>query len=198
MSAIGEGIPDEETFGEEKGPPATLAEKLAAFAALTREEKGRLLSYARWLAKAFTGRVNAADADDLYQEGLVRALKTRNWHPQAVDFAGFVLGSIRSTGEQWYSGASVGEPGSRKPRFTELPDEIVSPMRHDKQIEDAITIEKMREALKGRPYAVEILDLKGEGLSAKEIQEQLGIPANVHAATVKWIDRTLRQEGFRQ
>ena len=183
------------------GPCATRSEKLAAFDALTPEQRGRLLKYARYIAMKFSGRVNEADGDDLYQEGLLRALDekdTRNWHKQGVDFVGFLRGCIQSIGDEWYRKSSVGERGSRKSRYTELPDEIVSPTNHHEQMEAAWLIERMCAALKNRPYAVEIFDLKRRGLKAKEIVKELGIPQNVYAAAVKWIDRTLQREGFRK
>lgn len=179
-----------------KGPCATRTEKLAAFHALTPDDKGRLLRYARYIAKKFCGRVNEADAEDLYQHGMMRALYSRQWYPQMVDFVGFVAGSIRSTGDQWAMQSSIGKRGATQPRYTAFTEEVVDLGRHEQQIEAAMTIEKMRETIKGRPYAVEIFDLRAEGRSAKEIQKQLGTPAKVYEAAVKWIHRTLERKGF--
>jgi DNA-directed RNA polymerase specialized sigma24 family protein len=181
MSAPGEVIPK-----KERGPCATRSEKLAAFAALTPEENGKLLKSARYFAWKFSGVVNDADGEDVYQDACMRAIDkedTRNWSKEEISFLGFMRGCIRSVASQWY----------KHSRYTELLDDPPDTRRHDKQVEAAMLIAKMREALKDRPNAVEIFDLKGKGFTAREIQEELGIPENVYAAAVKWIERTLRE-----
>jgi len=186
MSAPGEAIPP-----EEKGPCATRSEKAAALNALRPEDYGKLLKFAEFIAMKFSGRVNDADAEDLLHEAILRVLderNIRNWYPQKVDFQTFLKGCIRSIANEWY----------KRARNTESPDELLSPTRHDAQMEAAITIENIREALKTRPHAVQIFDLKCDGLTAREIQERLGISEQIYAAAVKWIERTLRQRGFRQ
>jgi DNA-directed RNA polymerase specialized sigma24 family protein len=176
---------------EENGPSATQLEKLAALNALKPEDHGKLLRYAGWIASKSSGRVNDSDGEDLYQEAIVRVLDERNirkWYPQKVDFFTFMRGCIRSIASEFYKGA----------KETESPDNLLDPTRHDAQTEAAIMIEKIRETLKDRPHAVEIFDLKRYGHTAKEIQERLGIREQVYAAAVKWIERTLKQEGFWQ
>jgi RNA polymerase sigma factor (sigma-70 family) len=186
MSVPGEPIPHGENDSS-----ATRSEKVAAFNALKPDDYGKLLRFAEFTAMKFRGRVNDSDAEDLLQESILRVLDVRdirNWYPQRADFLTFLRGCIRSIASEWY----------KRGRNTELSDELPSPTRHDAQTEAAIMIEKIREALKPRPHAVEIFDLKCSGLTAREIQERLGVSEQVYAAAVKWIDRTLRQEGFRQ
>jgi DNA-directed RNA polymerase specialized sigma24 family protein len=187
MGAIGEGTPEMETPAQDKEPCATRAEKLAAFTALTPKDLGGLLNYARYIARTFPGRVNDADADDLYQQAILRALDSRCWYPRRVDFRGFVAGTIRSTGSQW----------RRNCKYTELPDDLVSPSLED-NLDALFLMGDIKKALKDRAYAVEILELKRLGLTAKEIQKKLGIPKNVYDAGVKWIDRTLKGKGFQR
>ena len=170
---------------------ARRSEKVAAFNRLTRQDYGKLLRFAGFVAMKFNGKVNDADERDVLHEAIVRVLdegNTRKWYPQEIDFLTFLRGCIRSIASQWYTRA----------RNTELPDELVSSTRHDAQTEAAIMLEKVRDTLKHRPHAVEIIDLKGYGLTAREIQERLGIRQEIYAAAVKWIERTLRQQGFRQ
>ena len=176
---------------EENGPCATREEKVAAFEKLKDEDYGKLLSFAEFMAMKLKGRISHSDADDLLQEAIVRVLESgniRKWYPLKVDFLAFLRGCIRSIASDWYEQA----------RNTESPDELASPIRHDAQTEAAMTIERIRKALKGRPHAVEILDLKCEGLKAREIQERLGISPQIYAAAVKWIVRGLRKKGYRQ
>jgi DNA-directed RNA polymerase specialized sigma24 family protein len=184
--------------------PATRSEKIDAFNKLDPDDCGKLLNYARYIAAKLSGRVWDADAEDLYQEALSRALdeeNTRNWFPYKVDFVGFLRGCIRSIADDWYRKSSVGEPGDRQPRYTELPDgdQIASATNYQAQTEAAILIEQIYSLLRERPFAVEIFDLKlAGGLRARDIQVVLGIPKNVYDAAVKWIDRTLRRGGFRK
>lgn len=176
---------------EENGPCATQREKLAALNALSEEEHGKLLAYAVWISGKFSGRVNDSNGEDVYHESIVRVMDERNirkWYPLKADFKTFMRGCIRSIASEFYKGA----------KDTESPDNVLDPKRHDAQTEAVIMIEKIRETLKDRPHAVEIFDLKRYGHTAKEIQERLGIREQVYAAAVKWIERTLKQEGFRQ
>jgi RNA polymerase sigma factor (sigma-70 family) len=184
-------VPEETLLQEENDPCATRSEKVAAFDALTADDYGKLLRFAEFTALKFRGRVNDADAKDLLQEAIARVLDKqdiRKWHPQKVSFLKFLRGCIRSIASDWVKRAKI----------TELPDELLSPTRHDAQTEAAIMLEKIRETLKARPHAVEIFDLKCSGLTAREIQERLGINEHIYGAAVKWTERTLRQEGFRQ
>jgi RNA polymerase sigma factor (sigma-70 family) len=181
MSAPGESIPH-----DENSPRATRSEKVAACNALRPEDYGRLLKFAELTARKFSGRVNDADAEDLMQEAIVRVLDERdirNWYPQRADFLTFLRGCIKSIADSWY----------KRAKETESPDELISPTRHDAQTEAAITIERIRATLSARPHAVEIFDLKCQGLTAREIQERLRINEHIYAAAVKWIERTLRQ-----
>lgn len=171
---------------EEKGPCATRAEKVAAFRSLIKEDYARLLKFAEWTARKFEGKVNDSDAEDLLHAALLTAVE-RNWYPQRADFLTYLRGCIRSQADNWYKSAKA----------TELPDEVVSPFRHDARTEAVMELERIRSALKSRPNAVEILDLKCSGMKAKEIQERLGISKNIYAAAVKWIERKLREEGLR-
>lgn len=175
----------------EKGPCATRSEKAAALNLLTPQDFGKLSKFSQYVAAKFKGRVNDADAEDVLNEAIRRVLDEQNirkWYPQNVDFPGFLRGCIRSIASEWYERASD----------TEMPDELASPARQYAQTEAAMVIEKVRESLISRPHAVEIFDLKARGLTAREIQKNLGISEQIYAAAVKWIERTLVQEGFRQ
>lgn len=179
------------TAEDGNGRCATPSEKASAFSALKREEHGKLLRIAAYNARKFHGKVNDADEEDLLQETLLRALdeqNTRKWYPEKVPFIVFLAGCIRSIASDWRKSA----------RTTDMPDDLPSTVRHDAQTEAAIMLEKIRELLKARPHATEIFDLKCLGLTSKEIQERLGLDGHLYAAAVKWIERTLRQEGFRQ
>ena len=77
-------------------------------------------------------------------------------------------------------------------------DELAAPTSHEKQMEAAITIAKIRNVVAYRADATDIFDLKLEGFTAKEIQEVLEMPEQVYAAAVKWIDRAIKREGFRR
>jgi RNA polymerase sigma factor (sigma-70 family) len=183
----------EETNPPKEGrePCATRSEKAGALNALKTDDYGRLFKFAEFTAMKFSGRVKDSNAEDLLHEAIVRVLDERNirkWYPRKVEFLTFLRGCIRSIANEWYQHA----------RDTELPDELLSPIRHDAQAEASMMIEKIREKLKGRPHAVEIFDLKCEGRTAKEIQKHLGINEQVYAAAVKWIERGLRQRGFRR
>lgn len=170
---------------------ATVSEKIAALDALTEEDYGKLLKFAEYTARKFRGTVHHADAEDLLHTVLVQLYdekNTRKWYPHNADFKVFLKGCIRSSASAWF----------KRARPTEPPDDLVFPFSHDKQVEAAITIEKIRRSLVGRPHAVEIFDLKCEGLTAEEIQLFLRISERIYAAAVKWIDRSLKQGGFRQ
>jgi RNA polymerase sigma factor (sigma-70 family) len=178
-------VPGEATAQDNRGPRATQSEKLAALNALTHEDYGRFLKYAEWTAAKFTGRVNDADAEDLLNEAVVRVLDERNWYPQKADFRTFFRGVIRSIASDWY----------KHSHYTESPDTLLSPSRHDEETEAAITLDKFRERLRDRPHALEIFDLKRNGMTAREIMERLGIRKEIYLAAVKWIQRTLRKRG---
>jgi RNA polymerase sigma factor (sigma-70 family) len=175
----------------ENGPCATTSEKAAAFIALKREEYGKLLKIATFMARKFHGGVNYADEEDLLQEALYRVLDVENirkWYPEKVSFFVFLAGCIRSIASDW----------KKRARTTDMLDDPPSPIRHDAQTEASIMLERIRDVLKSRPHATEIFDLKCLGLTAREIQERLCLSSNLYGAAVKWIERTLRQEGFRQ
>jgi len=170
---------------------ATVAQKIAELNLLTDDDYGKLLRFAEYTARKFRGTVHHADAEDLLHTVLVQLYdekNTRKWYPHKANFKVFLKGCIRSSASAWF----------KRARPTEPPDDLVFPFSHDKQVEAAITIEKIRRSLVGRPHAAQIFDLKCEGLTAEEIQLLLKISERIYAAAVKWIDRTLKHGGFRQ
>lgn len=170
---------------------ATVSEKVAALNALAAEDYGKLLRFAEYTAMKFRGTVHHADAEDLLHTVIVQLYDERNarkWYMHGISFMVFLKGCIRSSASGWFKRAKPTEP----------PDDLIFPFSHDKQVEAAITIETIRRLLVGRPHAVEIFDLKCEGLTAEEIQLLLRISERVYAAAVKWIDRSLKHGGFRQ
>ena len=170
-----------------RGRCATSAERAARLQALTGEEYTNLLGWAKFTAKKFGGRVNDADGEDLLHEAILRAVDERNlrsWYLERVEFLTFLRGCIRSIADEW----------CKRARTTELPDELSSPTKPGAQAEAAIMIEKIRERVKKRPHALAIIDLKRYGMTAREIQESLGISEGIYAAAVKWIERTLKRD----
>lgn len=183
------------------GPCATHAEKVAALNALTGDDWATLLRIAKYTAfRKFKGRVNDADARDLLQHVVVKAMTEndkRTWYPPEQTFVSFLASVMSSEASNWSRKASVADSGSNRPRFTELPDDLPSVAKPDEVAEANITYERMRESLKTRPLAVQVFDLRIERLTAKEIQERLGISALEYDSTVKWMIRTLDKGGFR-
>jgi DNA-directed RNA polymerase specialized sigma24 family protein len=208
------------------GPCATYAEKVAAFEAATQNEWARLTRAAKYIAFRIRGRVNDADADDLLQELAARIYDEkdeRDWYPAERTFLSFAAGVMSSDASNWARPATIveekitdepaGDEGlkdgtvhnqiSKRPRFTELPDDIPSFETPEEQLsakQDELRrkqrLESMRTALSVRPYAVEIFDLKILGNKGPEIREKLGITVQQYDSTMKWIFRTLRAGDF--
>jgi RNA polymerase sigma factor (sigma-70 family) len=184
MGAAGSIFPE-----DEYGPCATRSEKAAALNDLVKDY-GKLLKFAEYTARKFRGKVIHADAEDLLHAAILQVLhedNRRKWYPNRVTFLTFFRGTIRSMAGDWF----------KRARHTESPDSLLSPIRHNEQTEAAIMIGEIRDTLRARPHAVDIFDLKSQGLTAREIEERLGITKQIYEAAVKWIDRALDRGGFR-
>lgn len=170
-----------------RGRSATPEEKVTRLHALTDEEYTQLLGWAKFTAKKFVGAVNDADGADLLHEAILRAVDARNirnWYLERIDFLPFLRGCIRSIADEW----------CKRARSIDLPDDLPSPTKPGVQAEADLMLDKIRDRLKARPHAVEILDLKRDGLTAKEIQKSLAISERIYTAAVRWMNRTVRRD----
>ena len=74
----------------------------AAIEALTRQETGQLLQYARWRVRGLGRRSLGQNHEDLLQEAQTATLDDRRrWNKESVSFFTHLIGTMRSISNHW-------------------------------------------------------------------------------------------------
>ena len=157
------------------------AEVLAAFRALSETDMGRLMGYARSRMVPVRGRLNDADAQDLFHEALVKTLDgTRRWR-RGISFTQHLVGCMKSIAHNWF------EQGGRN---TELSNDVqASSPALDSAVDEDIQIERLRQELQADTVALSVLDNFLDGQTPAETQAMLRINEDVYWAARKRIRR---------
>jgi len=112
---------------------------------------------------------------------------------EGVDFYVHLLGAIRSISSKWRNKQGEEYLESELLRSEEeSPLDTLAPTPDPERILRAKeTIQRIRDLFNKDKAAARLIDLLGEGYTAKEIQSQLGISQQEFGATVKRIHRKL-------
>jgi len=166
--------PDKEDRGV-----ASAAEARAAIEGLTDTDYAKLMLIARGFARARI-RGSVIEPEDLLQEAITKTLDGRRAWRRTVSILKHLDRVMESDAGHIAerSAARALEPvldGAEKPASTS-PDPSVRAATQDK-LDDLLSL------FVGDDNALEVIHLKGEGFSASEIQQQLGI-SNTHYDTV--------------
>ena len=175
-----------------------------AVKALSTRDLMRLHSYARKKANLllYLGKAKGRDEQDLLQEAIVATLEgRRTWNADRnlVEHLTGVMSSISSAWgqerrETHYEEESAQSSTEGSPSSTEniLPPVTIDPERI---VQARQSLKRVQDLFSGDQLALEVVSLRGQGFSAREIQQELSIsPAEFDAASRR-VRRTLNSHG---
>lgn len=183
--------------------PATSDEVAKEIASLTDGQILKLLNFAKWKIKGLGRKALGRDHQDLLNESITRTLEgTRNWPKSAVDFMGYLFGTMRSISSNWAE--------SFDPEEAALESEVVINTEEGKTIspinkaeapgispEDNIIAKQKIERIEGLFEKDETVLLIIEGfrseMTGPEIQEAIGITKTEFETAMKRMRRKVRE-----
>jgi RNA polymerase sigma factor (sigma-70 family) len=177
-----------------------LMEPSEALRQLTTSELIKLHKYARFLMKPLLmhGKAKGRSADDLMQEALTATLESRRMWNRNISFYQHLVGAIRSIASSWTR--EVGEedhPSSQTSSDeVEMPEETWWPPVHitpERTLTAKQILERLRKLFPEGSLAQQVFDLRGEGYSSKEIQDELDISPLKASALSRQVRRALRE-----
>lgn len=183
---------------------ATQEELTAAINALTRADKKRLESAARYYINGLGQKAVRRDWGDLLRETILAFYRPdgRIWYKDRVDLMRTLLLNMRSVASNWKEAVSdreavveaelisVDDEGRQSFSIEQVAGE--SPEIHE-EIERREKLEMAREVIEEREVAVLILDGICEGLKGSEIAEVLGLSGQEYETQRIWMLRKLRK-----
>jgi DNA-directed RNA polymerase specialized sigma24 family protein len=173
-----------------------------AIDALTDQDTGRLLQYARWRVRALGRKSRGQDHEDLLQEAITATLNdNRRWNKESVSFFNHLIGVMRSISNHWgekfapneaYLASEVIISSSTGEEIDPML-EAVSPapdVEDEAVARDEVThIEKL---VAERPLAWLIMDGLVDRMTGPEIQKALEITQTQYETELKWLRRNVR------
>jgi cellulose synthase operon protein C len=170
-----------------------------AITSLSASDLLRLQSYARvrmmlllWLNKA-KGR----DAQDLLQEAILATLDGRRTWRAGVSLQQHLAGAMRSISNGW--GQEVTElrpqqepsPDFAGPNASEAPPFLAITLDPERVLRAKQRLEEIHSIFPEDPIALQVVDLRGQGYTSREIQIELGMSPRQFNAASRRVRRTL-------
>lgn len=183
---------------------ATQEELTAAINALTRADKKRLESAARYYINGLGRKAVRRDWGDLLRETILAFYRPngRKWYKDRVDLMRTLLLNMQSVASNWKEAVSdreavveaelisIDDEGRNSFSLEQVAGE--SPDIH-KELERREKLEMARRVIEEREVAVLILDGICEGLKGSEIAEVLGLSEQEYETQRIWMLRKLRK-----
>lgn len=175
------------TPDKEESGVASEAEAREAIEGLSKADYAKLMLIARGFARARL-RGSAVEAEDLLQEAIVKTLDGRRTWNRRVSILKHLdrvmesdAGHIAERRDTHYSVPMAKGPDVPATRADDPNVRVVA--RQD--------LDNLLELFAGEKEALEVLNLKGEGFSASEIRQVLGISSTQYDTVTKRVRRRL-------
>jgi hypothetical protein len=174
----------------------------AAIDALTDQETGRLLQYARWRMRGLGRKSRGQNYEDLLQEAVTATLDgRRRWNKESVSFFNHLIGAMRSISNHWGERFDPGEAYLASEVINISPTgeetdpmlEVVSPapdVADETVAKDEVTL--IEKLVAERPLAWLIMDGLVDRMTGPEIRQALEISQTEYETELKWLRRTVR------
>jgi DNA-directed RNA polymerase specialized sigma24 family protein len=174
----------------------------AAIDALTDQDNGWLLQYARWRVRGIGRKSRGQDYEDLLQEAITATLSDRRrWNKESVSFFNHLIGAMRSISNHWgqrFDSSEVylaSELITISPKGEEIDPmlEVVSPAP---DVEDETIardeVIRIQNLMAERPLAWLIMDGLIDRMTGPEIQKALEITQTQYETELKWLRRNVK------
>src|SRR5918911_1754209 len=174
----------------------------AAIDALTDQETGRLLQYARWRVTGLGRKSRGQNHEDLLQEAVTATLDDRRrWNKESVSFFNHLIGAMRSISNHWGERFDPSEAYLASEVINISPTgeetdpmlEVVTPapdMADETVARDEVTL--IEKLVAERPLAWLIMDGLVDRMTGPEIRQALEISQTEYETELKWLRRTVR------
>jgi DNA-directed RNA polymerase specialized sigma24 family protein len=163
-------------------PSETSSPARAAIDALSDTQVKMLRGYARWMMGGLGRKVQHSDAEDLYNEAMIRALDDPNWNPVETSMFHRLLAHIYNITRKW---------SQERNRYSdsEIPEVPGLGNNVHNEVYEAMTLEAMKRRLRTHVVASAVLDTILNHEKPAEAIETLGISMKAYAAARRRIFR---------